>query len=100
MCCCRGFQLEEKSLGPQIKGVRCWERCVERLWLIPGGQPSSLCSGRGTLSVWSLVVLLCSETWGFSLLVTNGCQGWEPGRYQFRVIYSLINAVILRVLLV
>lgn len=52
------------------------------------------------LSVWSLIVLLCSETWGFSLLVTNGCQGWEPGRDEFRVIYSLINAVILPVLLV
>lgn len=50
------------------------------------------------LSVWSLHVLLCSEIWGSSWLVTNGCQGWEPVRDEFMVIYSLINAVILHVL--
>lgn len=50
------------------------------------------------LSVWLLLVLLCSEIWGSSLLVTNGCHGWEPVRDEFGVIYSLINAVILHVL--
>lgn len=30
------------------------------------------------LSVGLFLVLLCSEIWGFSLLLTNGCQGWEP----------------------
>lgn len=29
------------------------------------------------LNVWSLVVVFCSETWSFSLLLTNGCQSWE-----------------------
>lgn len=50
------------------------------------------------LSVWSLLVLLCSEIWGCALLVTNGCQGWERVRDEFGVICSLINAVVLHVL--